>query len=85
MGALPCTRASPAAVGFDRWKPPDPTSASLPILLLGLRFLPQGWGSETPPGLPAHSARLQVMARALPFLYVLGHCKAPTVPLSLWD
>lgn len=48
-------------------------------------FCPRDRGPRPPPGLPAHSARLQVMARALPFLYVLGHCKAPTVPLSPWD
>lgn len=80
MGALPCTRASPAAVGFDRWKPPDPTSASLPILLLGLRFLPQGWGVRDPPRTPCTLSQAPSHGEGFAFSVCFRALQSPHCP-----
>lgn len=80
MGALPCTRASPTAVGFDRWKPPDPTSACLPILLLGLRFLPQGQGSETPPRTPCTLSQAPSHGEGFAFSVCFRALQSPHCP-----
>lgn len=42
-------KARLAKVGSSIWKPPDPTSASLPEFLLGLRVLSWGQGPKTHP------------------------------------